>query len=185
MIKKALLTILTILFILIALFFFRSEIYHISSTVKLSVEKKAAVLNAAASALETSDVPVGALLVYNDTIMSSGYNTVMRDTNVAGHAEINAINNAIGNIGFKAFSGLDRKKLVLITSFEPCMMCKGAISEFNIKNILFLKGKGLWHWLKSDAKELWNEFNKKKCDGDDAQDSLFMLHPGFPGKNKN
>ncbi len=130
-------------------------------------------------ALYSLDVPVGALLIYNDTIISSGHNTVVADTNVSSHAEINAINNAIRKTGFDAFSKLDRNKLVLVSTFEPCMMCKGAIMEYGIHRVYFMKGKSLYNWLKNDVKQFRYEWYKKQIDGKEIQDSLFMLHPKY------
>ena len=86
------------------------------------------LLKEAARPLQSLDVPVGAMLIYNDTILSVGHNSVLLDSNVAGHAEINAINNAIRKTGFVNFSRLDRDKLILVSTFEPCMMCRGAMN---------------------------------------------------------
>ena len=47
------------------------------------------------TALESGDVPIGAVLLYDDTIIGNGYNTVLRDGNAGGHAEINAISDAL------------------------------------------------------------------------------------------
>ena len=38
-------------------------------------------------AIESRDVPVSAVLLYGDSIIGSGWNTVLRDTNAGGHAE--------------------------------------------------------------------------------------------------
>ena len=141
--------------------------------------KRDILVKEAAVALKSEDVPVGALLLYNDTILSTGYNTVLRDSNAGGHAEINAISNAVRQIGFSSFSKLDRKKLILVSTFEPCMMCRGAIIEYNIRHVYFLKGKGLFHWLKNDAKQLRYEWNTSQAEGKELQDSLFLLHPKY------
>jgi tRNA(Arg) A34 adenosine deaminase TadA len=129
--------------------------------------------------IETKDVPVAVLILYNDTIMAEGFNTVYRDTNPAGHAEINAIENCIKKIGFKEFSALDRNKLVLISTFEPCSMCKGAMEEYNIQQCIFDLPKSL----KDKTKEMKKEFmfeNRMKESGDGRlQYDLFKLHPDF------
>ena len=71
----------------------------------------------------------------------------------------------------------DRKDLILVSTFEPCMMCRGALIEYNIMRVYFLKGKGPWHWLKNDLKILRYEWMKEDAEGEALQDSLFMLHP--------
>lgn len=184
--KKAIVKVLlTFVFLLAMIFMFRSGLYIFFSNGSLSQINRDTLLHAAASSLATLDVPVGALLLYKDTVLSAGYNTVQKDSNVAGHAEINAINNAIREIGFTKFSKLDRDHLILVSTFEPCKMCTGAILEYNIRQTYFMKGKGLWHWLKEDVKQFRYELNKQKSEGALAQDSLFMLHPQYRLQNKN
>lgn len=133
-------------------------------------------------ALHSVDVPVGALLVYNEEIIGKGFNTVKSNQDVAGHAEINAMNDAVRKMGMDQFNQLDRRNLVLYTTFEPCEMCKGALQHYNVKNVKYLKGKSLGHWLKVDLKALRYELNKRQTGDENLQDSLFMLHPDYPGR---
>jgi len=175
---KTALRIFLFLFVFVsALYFFRSEFYRFHSTQSIPAGQKELILKNASLSLSSGDVPVGALLLYNDSVLSTGYNTVLRDSNAAGHAEINAISNAIRKMGLKTFSILDRDKLILVSTFEPCLMCRGAIMEYNIRHVCFMKGKGIFHWLKNDAKQFRYEWNKNHLTGDAEQDSLFMLHP--------
>jgi tRNA(Arg) A34 adenosine deaminase TadA len=46
-------------------------------------------------ALDSNDVPIAALLLSNGEVIGEGFNTVLRDGNAGGHAEINAISSAI------------------------------------------------------------------------------------------
>jgi tRNA(Arg) A34 adenosine deaminase TadA len=80
-----------------------------------------------ATAIGSLVVPVAALLVYQGRIIGRGYNTVRREGNAGGHAEINAISDAMRSLGPEGFDALDRDHLVLLTTFEPCAMCRGAI----------------------------------------------------------
>jgi tRNA(Arg) A34 adenosine deaminase TadA len=168
-----------ILLIVISLFFFQTSIYNFRSKNKLDNSVQEKLISTAAAALKSNDVPVGAVLLYNDTILSTGYNTALADSSAGGHAEINAISNAMHRIGISAFSKLDREKLVMVSTFEPCMMCRGAIIEYNIQHVLFMKDKGLFHRMKNDAKQFRYELRKKQIEGEAKQDSLFRLHPGF------
>jgi len=178
MLKSKALPILCILFFIACLIFiFKPLLYHFHPNENPGSSQLQSLIENASQSLKSMDVPVGALLIYNDTILSTGFNTVYRDSNAGGHAEINAISNAVHQIGFERFSKLDRKKLILVSTFEPCMMCKGAIIEYNIRRVYFLKGKGLMHWWKNDLKQLRYEWNKYQMDGEGIQDSLFMLHP--------
>ncbi len=171
------LTTASLLFLFI--YFYKSSFYnfHVKTPLKKNIEDS--LITSAATALLSLDVPVGAVILYNNSILSTGYNTVLKNGNAGGHAEINAISNAIQKIGLDAFSKLDRKNLVLVTTFEPCMMCRGALIEYNIRHVLFMKEKGLMHWLKNDTKEFRYELNKKQIEGAEKQDSLFRMHPEF------
>jgi len=176
---------LTILFFLFMLaYFFQSELYRLHPDKAITESQENILWKEAAQSLSTSDVPIGALIIYDDTILSTGHNTVLPDSNVAAHAEINAINNAIRKIGSVSFSKLDRKKLILVSTFEPCQMCQGAINENHILHTSFMKGKGIYHWLKNDAQQFRYEWNRRQSEGDEKQDSLFMLHPKFRKQNQ-
>ncbi|HMG14829.1 MAG TPA: nucleoside deaminase [Saprospiraceae bacterium] len=129
--------------------------------------------------IETRDVPISSLIIYDNKIIAEGYNTVYRDTNPAGHAEINAINNCIKKYGFKQFNSLERDKLVLISTFEPCEMCKGAMEEYNIKLCVFDLAKQLTYKYKELKKELWLETKMRESGDGRLQYELFKLHPEF------
>ena len=174
--KLILVFILTLFFLT---WFFQSVLFRIRPRVTLSGVEIDLLKKEAALSLQSSDVPVGAILVYGDSVLSSGHNTVYLDSNAGGHAEINAISNAIRKIGFRAFSKLDRNQLTMISTFEPCMMCRGAIIENRIHHLYFMKEKGFFHWIKNDLKQSLYEWNKKQSEGEAMQDSLFRLHPDF------
>ncbi len=94
---------------------------------RLAPHEVAALAELGAAAAADLDVPVAALLVHDGTIIGRGRNTVLRDGNAGGHAEINAISDALRTLGPAGLDALDRDKLVLLTTFEPCAMCRGAI----------------------------------------------------------
>jgi tRNA(Arg) A34 adenosine deaminase TadA len=177
--KKITVFIFVLIFLSCTVFLFSPLFYNFHSNKNLEPTQLQTLVENASQSLKSEDVPVGAILIYTDSILSTGYNTVYRDSNAGGHAEINAISNAIQKIGFAAFSKLDREKLVLVSTFEPCMMCRGAIIEYNIRRVYFLKGKGLLHWWKEDLKQVRYDWNKFQSDRENLQDSLFMLHPKY------
>jgi tRNA(Arg) A34 adenosine deaminase TadA len=163
---------------------FQSHLYFLHASKELTPTQKELITKLAATALESKDVPVGALLVYDDSIIGKGFNTVFRDNDVSGHAEINAINDAVASMGLDGFNRLDRDKLVLISSFEPCEMCKGTMLHYRIKHLYFMKDKSLVHWTRNHLKSLRYEWNKRKAHGEALQDTLFLLHPDYPGKKE-
>jgi tRNA(Arg) A34 adenosine deaminase TadA len=171
-----------LLFFFFLIIILQTRFYVVRSTRTLPGYYKSELVRLGAKALETGDVPVGSILVYRDSIIGRGYNTVIGNNNLTGHAEINAINEAAVRMGLKVFSDLDRKYLTLYSTYEPCEMCKGTILHYNIKDVRFMKSKSIFHWWKRGAKSLFYEIKKRHIEGANIQDSLFMLHPDFPGK---
>lgn len=131
-------------------------------------------------ALESGDVPVASVLLFGDSIIGRGYNTVLRDGDAGGHAEVNAVSDAMAHLGNEAFGTLDREQLLLISTFEPCAMCRGMLLEYRIDRVAFIEPKSLWHWLKEDARWLGYELSKIGSEPERLQDSLFRLHPAYP-----
>ena len=79
-----------------------------------------------------NEVPVGAIIVYNDKIISSGYNKREKLHNSLCHAEIEAINGAC--------EYLNRWRLIdchLYVTLEPCAMCAGAIINARISRVIY------------------------------------------------
>jgi tRNA(adenine34) deaminase len=177
-----------IIFFFLLLFFgmvvLQSKLNRIAGEEQLPEIFREEMADLAVQSLPSLDVPVGALLVYENEIIGRGFNTVRLENDVSGHAEINAINDAIKKMGLDAFSRLNRKKLVLYTTFEPCEMCRGTMLHYNIRNMHYVKGKSLTQWWRVQLKGLRYEFNKRQTGDVDLQDSLFMLHPDYPERNK-
>ncbi len=83
-------------------------------------------------ALRQNEVPVAALIVENNKIISTGYNMVEQTQNFMNHAEIIAIKKAIS---VKKNWRLD--KCTLYVTLEPCNMCKEIIKKSRIKNVIY------------------------------------------------
>lgn len=158
---------------------FQSKFYRIHSSADMYNTEEEELVALASSALKTMDVPVGSLVIYDGKIIGRGFNTVNRDANLAGHAEINALNNAVESMGLSQFKALDRDKLALISTLEPCEMCKGALIHYDVKKVIFLKEKPLTFWWKKQYKSFRYEWKKKNADGAQIQDSLLQLHPDY------
>ncbi len=87
------------------------------------------VLVEAKKAFDSGEIPVGAVIVENNQIISRGYNLSMKD-NITNHAEIIAINEAISKKKDWRLNNCD-----LYVTMEPCPMCAGAILQARIKNV--------------------------------------------------
>ncbi len=171
---------------LLVLFFlsvlFSGQLHHIRGNSEIPPEIKEELLDLAARSLKRSDVPVGSVLTYEGRIIGSGYNTVMKDDDPAGHAEVNAIREAMRKKGYREFMQLDRGELVLYSTFDPCEMCMGTLQHYNIQKVVYMKEKPLLTQWRQQIKEFYYKTRKRKAEGGELQDSLFMLHPDYPKK---
>jgi tRNA(Arg) A34 adenosine deaminase TadA len=177
------LIILLLSFILVCSLFYK--MYRARYTIKLSEHQMARLLALAKQSLDSLDVPIGALLIYKNEIIGEGYNTVLRTSDAGGHAEINAISDAIKRLGMERFSSLDRSSLFLATTFEPCFMCAGAFLNYNIRQIYFLKRKDFLYLSKEGARFIRYYFRRGKMKHAGEQDALFELHPQYPLRKIN
>jgi tRNA(Arg) A34 adenosine deaminase TadA len=161
------------------------RIFRMRYSLKLSAFHMARLLALAKKSLESLDVPVGALLIYRDEVIGEGYNTVLRTAEAGGHAEINAISDAIKRLGMEGFSLCDREFLFLVTTFEPCLMCAGAFLNYNIRRVYFLKEKDFLHLSKERLRFIRYYFQRVKMKHHGEQDALFHQHPHYPLRKVN
>lgn len=78
------------------------------------------------------EVPVGAVMVKDDEIVSTGRNRREYGKNALYHAEIEAINNAC-----KALGGWRLWQCEMYVTLEPCPMCAGAIINSRVKRLVY------------------------------------------------
>lgn len=90
-------------------------------------------LKEAFKAYKAGDVPVGAVIVKNNKIISKAHNTKEKNKNAINHAEILVINKAC-----KKLNTWHLNDCILYTTMEPCMMCCGAIIQSRIKEIHYI-----------------------------------------------
>ncbi len=85
-------------------------------------------------AAESNEVPVGAVLVDNQTqnIIGEGYNQPISSHDPTAHAEIVALRNAAQHV--QNYRLIDT---TLYVTLEPCAMCAGAILHARIKRLVF------------------------------------------------
>ena len=87
-------------------------------------------LSCAKKAAKIGEVPVGAVVVRNGEVVSTGYNRRETDKNALRHAEITAIDRACKKLG-----GWRLWECDLYVTLEPCPMCAGAIINSRIRNV--------------------------------------------------
>ena len=92
-------------------------------------------LAASADAAAASDVPVGAVIVHNDTVISRASNRTLRDQDPTAHAEMLAIREAARSLGRWRLDDC-----TLVVTLEPCAMCAGGVLLARIGRVVF----GAW-----------------------------------------
>ncbi len=86
----------------------------------------------AKEAYDEGEVPVGAVIVKDGEIISTGRNRRETSKNALSHAEIEAINKACEKLG-----GWRLWECDIYVTLEPCPMCSGAIVNARIPNVYF------------------------------------------------
>lgn len=89
-------------------------------------------LKEARKSYNNGDVPVGAVIVKNQKIISRGHNKKEKKQIATRHAEIIAIEKAC-----KKLKTWHLDDCILYVTMEPCLMCAGAILQSRIKKIVY------------------------------------------------
>lgn len=92
----------------------------------------AAAINQADIAGENGDVPVGAVIVYENKIIAKGYNQRHQLNDPTAHAEVIALTAASEHIGNWRLGGC-----TIYVTLEPCCMCAGACVLARLDRLVF------------------------------------------------
>lgn len=91
-----------------------------------------AALKEAKKAELENEVPVGAVVVYQNKIIARAYNKREKMQSFHAHAEFLAMMKAAKKIGSWRLEDCD-----VYVTMEPCQMCAGAMIQSRIKNLYF------------------------------------------------
>ena len=89
-------------------------------------------LDLAHQAADAGEVPVGALVVKDDEIISQAFNMREAKTSPSAHAEFLAIDEASRKLGRWRLSDC-----TIYVTLEPCVMCAGLMHQARIKKCVF------------------------------------------------
>ncbi|MDH3890544.1 MAG: nucleoside deaminase [candidate division Zixibacteria bacterium] len=89
-------------------------------------------LHEASLAFEAGEIPVGALVVFEDRVIGRGHNRTRQLHDASAHAEMIALSAA-----YNHFGDWRLENCVLISTLEPCPMCAGAAMLSRIKTIIY------------------------------------------------
>jgi tRNA(adenine34) deaminase len=91
-----------------------------------------AALDEARRARDAGEVPIGAVVAIDDSIVSRGFNQPLSSGDPTAHAEIVAIRFAARAVGNYRLTGS-----ILCVTIEPCLMCVGALVHARIGTLVF------------------------------------------------
>lgn len=89
-------------------------------------------LNEAKEAYNKGEIPVGAVVVWNNRIIARAHNLTETLHDVTAHAEMQAITVAANIMGGKYL-----KDCTLFVTLEPCIMCAGALGWSQISRVVY------------------------------------------------
>lgn len=89
-------------------------------------------LKEAEKAFDKNEIPVGCIIVFQNSIIAKSHNQVETLKDPTAHAEILAITSAAEYLQSKQLAGCD-----MYVTLEPCSMCAGAIILSKIERLFF------------------------------------------------
>ena len=89
-------------------------------------------LEEAHKAAELHEIPVGAVIVYQNEIIARAHNRRELDQDALAHAEVLCIQQACQKLGSWRLSGCE-----LYVTLEPCPMCSGAIVNGRVDRVVY------------------------------------------------
>jgi tRNA(adenine34) deaminase len=89
-------------------------------------------LDEALNAFENEEIPIGAVVVYENKIIGKGNNQTEKLVDVTAHAEMLAITAASSYLNSKYL-----EECTLFVTIEPCVMCAGAIQWARLKRVVY------------------------------------------------
>ena len=105
-------------------------------------------ISIAKSALISSDVPIGAIVVdENGNLLGTGANRRELDKDPSAHAEIVAMREAAKKLNNWRLDGC-----TVVVTLEPCAMCAGAIAQSRVSRLIF----GAWDEKAGAVGSVWD-----------------------------
>jgi tRNA(adenine34) deaminase len=89
-------------------------------------------LRQAQRALESGEVPVGAVIVCGSQIVGRGGNRNLRDNDPTAHAEMVALRQAARELGNHRLPECE-----IYSTIEPCPMCAGALVQARLRRLVY------------------------------------------------
>lgn len=89
-------------------------------------------LDEAQQAFEAGEIPIGAVIVCKDRVISRAHNLTETLCDVTAHAEMQAITAAANTLGGKYLTDC-----TIYVTVEPCVMCAGALAWAQVRRVVY------------------------------------------------
>jgi tRNA(adenine34) deaminase len=106
-------------------------------------------LDEAMAAFDSDEIPIGAVVVFENKIIGKGHNQTEKLTDVTAHAEMLAITAASSSLNSKYLD-----ECTLYVTVEPCLMCGGAMQWARLKRMVYGASEPKFGFTKTNAKLL-------------------------------
>ena len=132
-----------------------------------------AALEQARLALQSGEVPIGAVVVWDDELLAAAHNRVEQSRDATAHAELLALQEALHSKQAKVLPGA-----TVYVTLEPCPMCLGALLEAQVRRVVYavenlkagavtvhrMKPPLAWEggWLERESAKLLRDFFARK-----------------------
>ncbi len=136
--------------------------YYYKTLIKLAIK-----------ASKNNEVPVSAIIVKNNKIISKGFNKRAKNHNVLDHAEIIAIKKASKKLKDWRLFDCD-----LYVTLKPCSICENIIKQSRIRNVFFLLEKPL-------NKKEYSKTKFQKLENNDYEHTYDIILKEFFAKKRN
>ena len=136
----------------------------------------------AKKSLMSDDVPIGAIIVKNNKIISKAHNMKEKYQIATKHAEILAIEKACKKLNTWYLNDCE-----LYVTMEPCLMCAGAIIQSRLKKVIYGLPNDHFGYVESIDKILTNKKNNHIVEiesGILSNESKILIQNFFKDKRK-
>lgn len=125
------------------------------------------LIKLATKAYQKGEIPVAAILIQNEKIISKKYNLKEKKKDITAHAEVLCIRNAAKKLERWNLSDCD-----LYVTLKPCNMCMEIIKQSRIRNVYYLLDK-------LDYKKEFTKTNFQKLESKSNIDTYQQLLSDF------
>ena len=130
-------------------------------------------LRQAKLAYDAKEIPIGAVVVWGEKIISRGHNQTEQLNDSTAHAEMIALTSAFNELGSKYLP-----EATLYVTIEPCLMCCGALYWSKIGRVVY-GAEDAKNGYKKTTGQAWPFHPKTKLDNGLLADECAQLMKDF------